>query len=34
MPETWFHIRWPDGSEERCYSPSRVIKDFRPELRN
>jgi uncharacterized repeat protein (TIGR04042 family) len=27
MPETWFTIRWPDGSEERCYSPSSAICD-------
>ncbi|NUB45511.1 MSMEG_0570 family nitrogen starvation response protein [Fertoebacter nigrum] len=25
MPEVIFHIRWPDGHEERCYSPSTVI---------
>lgn len=25
MPEVIFHIRWPDGTEERCYSPSTVI---------
>lgn len=25
MPEVTFHIRWPDGIEERCYSPSTVI---------
>jgi uncharacterized repeat protein (TIGR04042 family) len=23
-----FSIRWPDGTPERCYSPSLVIKDF------
>ena len=28
MPEMRFHIRWPDGTEESCYSPSLVIKDF------
>jgi uncharacterized repeat protein (TIGR04042 family) len=28
MPEMRFLIRWPDGAEERCYSPSLVIKDF------
>ena len=22
-----FHLRWPDRSETRCYSPSLVIKD-------
>ncbi|HSI39892.1 MAG TPA: MSMEG_0570 family nitrogen starvation response protein [Xanthobacteraceae bacterium] len=31
MPEMRFHIRWPDGALENCYSPSLVIKDyFRP----
>ena len=28
MPEMRFQIRWPDGTEESCYSPSLVIKDF------
>jgi uncharacterized repeat protein (TIGR04042 family) len=28
MPEMRFHIRWPDGRAEACYSPSLVIKDF------
>ena len=27
MPEMLFHIRWPDGTTERCYSPSLVIRD-------
>ena len=27
MPEMMFHIRWPDGASEQCYSPSLVIKD-------
>jgi uncharacterized repeat protein (TIGR04042 family) len=27
MPEMLFHIRWPDGATERCYSPSLVIKE-------
>jgi uncharacterized repeat protein (TIGR04042 family) len=27
MPEMRFQIRWPDGAEEICYSPSLVIKD-------
>lgn len=27
MPEMRFHIRWPDGTREVCYSPSLVIKD-------
>ncbi|PPI25256.1 MSMEG_0570 family nitrogen starvation response protein [Rathayibacter sp. AY1B1] len=28
MPEMTFHVRWPDGSEERCYSPSLVVHEF------
>ena len=28
MPEMRFHIRWPDGEREACYSPSLVIKDY------
>jgi uncharacterized repeat protein (TIGR04042 family) len=28
MPEMRFRIKWPDGSEESCYSPSLVIKDY------
>ncbi len=28
MPEMRFVIRWPDGAEETCYSPSLVIKDY------
>ena len=28
MPAMHFHVRWPDGSEARCYSPSLVIKDY------
>ncbi len=27
MPEMLFHIVWPDGAREACYSPSLVIKD-------
>lgn len=27
MPEMRFHIRWPDGHEEACYSPSLVVRD-------
>jgi uncharacterized repeat protein (TIGR04042 family) len=27
MPEMRFQIRWPDGSQESCYSPSLVIKE-------
>ncbi|WP_424934609.1 MSMEG_0570 family nitrogen starvation response protein [Amaricoccus macauensis] len=28
MPEVHFIIRWPDKSEERCYSPSTVVTTF------
>ncbi|HEX4939050.1 MAG TPA: MSMEG_0570 family nitrogen starvation response protein [Candidatus Kapabacteria bacterium] len=28
MPETYFDVRWPDGHEETCYSPSSVVADF------
>lgn len=28
MPAMHFHLRWPDGSDTRCYSPSLVIKDY------
>ena len=28
MPAMHFHLRWPDGRAERCYSPSLVIKDY------
>ena len=28
MPETYFEIRWPDGIEETCYSPSSVVAEF------
>ncbi|BEP63753.1 MSMEG_0570 family nitrogen starvation response protein [Variovorax sp. V213] len=28
MPVMHFHVRWPDASETRCYSPSRVVQDF------
>ncbi len=27
MPEMRFHIRWPDGREEACYSPSLVVQE-------
>lgn len=34
MPAMHFHLRWPDGRETRCYSPSLVIKDhFSPATR-
>ncbi|MDH6170728.1 putative repeat protein (TIGR04042 family) [Variovorax boronicumulans] len=28
MPVMHFHVRWPDASETRCYSPSSVVQDF------
>ena len=28
MPETYFHVRWPDGEAQRCYSPSTVVEDY------
>lgn len=28
MPEIHFQIQWPDGSQETCYSPSLVVKDY------
>jgi uncharacterized repeat protein (TIGR04042 family) len=28
VPELFFKVRWPDGSVERCYSPSLVVEDF------
>jgi uncharacterized repeat protein (TIGR04042 family) len=28
MPEIRFQIQWPDGSQETCYSPSLVIKEY------
>lgn len=28
MPEMHFSVRWPDGGEMRCYSPSLVVRDY------
>jgi len=28
MPVTHFVVRWPDGREERCYSPSTIVRDY------
>ena len=28
MPEMHFQVRWPDGAETICYSPSLVVQDF------
>jgi len=27
MPEMHFVVRWPDGVESRCYSPSLVVRE-------
>jgi uncharacterized repeat protein (TIGR04042 family) len=28
MPEIRFKIQWPDGSQETCYSPSLIVKEY------
>ncbi len=28
MPEINFKIQWSDGTEETCYSPSLVVKEY------
>nr|WP_296779584.1 MSMEG_0570 family nitrogen starvation response protein [Rhodococcus sp. (in: high G+C Gram-positive bacteria)] len=28
MPEMHFVVRWPDGREQSCYSPSLVMHDY------
>lgn len=28
MPVTHFVVRWPDGEEERCYSPSSIVREY------
>ena len=28
MPEINFQIQWPDGTEQNCYSPSLVVKQY------
>lgn len=28
MPDLTFRIRWPNGDEEACYSPSSIIRNF------
>ena len=28
MPEMHFLVRWPDGRETRCYSPSLVVEKY------
>jgi uncharacterized repeat protein (TIGR04042 family) len=28
MPEMHFVVAWPDGRQERCYSPSLVVREL------
>lgn len=28
MPEIRFKVQWPDGSQDLCYSPSLVVKQY------
>jgi uncharacterized repeat protein (TIGR04042 family) len=28
MPEVTFRVRWPDNSQQNCYSPSSTVRDF------
>ena len=28
MPEMHFTVRWPDGEDMRCYSPSLVVRQY------
>ena len=28
MPEMHFTVRWPDGDDTRCYSPSLVVREY------
>lgn len=28
MPEIYFQVQWPDGSQDNCYSPSLIVKDY------
>jgi len=28
MPVTHFVVRWPDGTQALCYSPSTVVRDY------
>jgi len=28
MPEINFEIQWPDGTQQSCYSPSLVVKQY------
>ncbi len=28
MPQIHFQVQWPDGSQELCYSPSLIVKEY------
>ncbi|HSS40551.1 MAG TPA: MSMEG_0570 family nitrogen starvation response protein, partial [Polyangia bacterium] len=28
MPAMHFVVRWPDGGETRCYSPSLIVREY------
>lgn len=28
MPEIRFQVQWPDGTQDTCYSPSLIVKDY------
>jgi uncharacterized repeat protein (TIGR04042 family) len=28
MPEMLFTVRWPDGQDRTCYSPSLIVQDY------
>jgi uncharacterized repeat protein (TIGR04042 family) len=28
MPETYLHLRWPDGRATQYYSPSSILRDY------
>ncbi|HTL88003.1 MAG TPA: MSMEG_0570 family nitrogen starvation response protein [Leptolyngbya sp.] len=28
MPEVRFQIRWSDGTQDSCYSPSLIVKEY------
>jgi uncharacterized repeat protein (TIGR04042 family) len=28
MPEIYFQIRWSDGKQDTCYSPSLIVKEY------
>jgi len=28
MPQMHFLVRWPDGDEMRCYSPSLIVREY------